>query len=561
MAIRKVIDTDADDGSVLTPPADDDDGDYDAAHGGPAEETGVGAIPQPQREPDRSPPQRKGGRPKGSRNRTTVEREQASATGVGAPTSRPAGGAGQFPGEDAKIPIDADLLWMHVLEEIQAEGWSPYDMEIRVDRHLPLPAGPVTEFDAAAVMGDAQTSPATALRKFIRDWIHLPSGVMGPGLYVLHFCWKNKAKFFRRGELKMPGRNECLAMKASEEARQSQTGAAGFGEMPSPNYPQPRAPQQAPMQQPQAPFYGFGAPQQPSQTFDPEAERAKIRAEMDREYEMDRLRRENDELRRRPPQYAPQPQYYGNGYPSPQQRRGVGGPQQMPQQQYAPPPESEEERIARVVVSVLHQTGVVPRAPVVGVGATPAITSAVDTATGGVDEFDRAMETFTRGKKVFKKMKELFEDDEDEPKPKAKPTGAGAPAGDEEAPAKVRFQGTGQRWRDGREVMMPIDEDGEPLLPTTMATAMATGFANPFLLEPIAQGVGAVMQRVSSMMTGLGGQPQQPQRDSSIQVQQVQQQQPQQTQQFAPQQPAQMPAPTPYTPAPAAAGGGDWNLT
>lgn len=514
----------------------------------PPEIASVGAMPQP----TGASPGRRGGRPKGSRNKVTVARE-AAPTGVGAQptTSRPAGKTGSYPDEvEGKIPNDADQLWMFVIDEITKNSWSPHDMEIRVDRKTPPPAGPVTEFEASAVAGDTQTSPATALRKYMRDWVHLPSGLQGPAVYDLHFCWKNQARFFRRGEMKMPSRNECIAMKQSEEARQQQAGVAG---LPT-SFPQPPQPHVSqPWPQPPnmySPFQQVPPPQQPQQRerFDPDAERARIRHEVEREFEFTRMRQEIDELRRRPPQ---QPQYgpgMGNGYPPPQSRRGVGAP---PQYQL---PESDDERTARVVLTVLQQAGVLPQrgqqAPV-GVGS-PAITSAVQQASGLGDDFERAMDTVQRGKKVFKKMKEMFEDD-DEETPKAKPQGTGAaPAEGEEVAPKIRFQGTGQRWKDGREVMMPIDQEGDPIFPTTMASAMMTGFANPFLLEPIAQGVGAVMQRMATM-TGLGAQPQ-PLHDPSIRVQQQEQPQaaPAPVPYYPPQQmqqpPAPQPAPEPQSP-------------
>lgn len=547
---------------------------------------GAAAVEQPQQTPDRTPPGRKGGRPKGSRNRTAVEKEQAAATGVGAPTVRPAGRTGSFPtSEEAQIPNEADLLWPYIIEEVAQKGFSPYDMEIRVERKTPLPAIPMLTFDASSVMGDQMTSPATALRQFIENWIHLPSGVMGPALYTVHFCWKNKALFFRRGEIQVGSRNELLAMQMATQARQSQAGAAGMGSLPS--FPQqPQQPQQQQQQNPHVPPlpqpwppqpqayapWGVGAPppQPQQQQFDPDAERAKIRHELEREMEITRMRQELDDLRRRPQYAPPQPPQYG-GYPPPQQqRRGVGAPPpQYPPQQY----ESEDDRIARVVVTVLRQSGVIGQPQPQGVGASPVLQAATAAASGLGDDFERAMETVSRGKKVFKKMKELFDDEGDgEEKSSSKKQGVGAAPEGEEAIPKIRFQGTGQKWKDGREVMMPIDQDGEPLMPTTLPVAMATGFANPFLLEPLAQGVGAVMRSVSTMVQGLGAQQQQqqqPQR-SDIHVQQVPQPQgagappPPPVPYYPPQQmpgsaaPAAQPAP--QNPPPQQPGG-DWDLS
>jgi hypothetical protein len=164
--------------------------------------------------------------------------------------------------------------------------------------------------------------------------------------------------------------------------------------------------------------------------------------------------------------------------------------------------------------------------------------TAVQQSTGAVDDLERALDTVGRVKKIGKRLREVFDEGEssEEEKKASKKQGVGASPEGEDSQPRVRFQGTGQRWKDGREVMMPIDSDGEPIFPTTLPAAMATGFANPFLLEPIAQGVGAVMQRVAAMATGLG----QPQAQrSDIQVQQVQ-----------PQQQQQAPAPVPYYPPP-----------
>lgn len=545
-----------DDNGVLDPPDIGDDDAVDAA----AETASVGAMPQAT---GASPGRSRGGRPKGTRNRATIEREAAAAapTGVGAAptTSRPAGKTGNYPGEAGKIPNDADLLWMHVLEEIQAEGWSPYDMEIRVDRQTPPPGGPVAgpPIEGSAVQGDAMTSPATALRNYVIDWIHLPSGIMGPAVYALHFCWKNKAQFFRRGELRVPSRNEIIAMKQSESARNAQAGAAGvgapnFGFQPPQHAPSP-SPQYAPPPQPYYP--GFGALPVTAQPFDADAERARIRHELEREFEMQSMRREIEDLRRRPP---PQPQYAPH-YQPPQPQPQPGGrraPHVGAGAQQQPYYESDDDRTARVVMQVLQQAGVLPQQRAqqpAGFGASsPAVVGVVSAASSGADDFERAMDTVTRGKKVFKRMKELFDDEE--PEPKAKGTGAAPSEGEEEVP-KLRFQGTGQRWKDGREVMMPIDQQGEPIFPTTLPAALATGFANPFLLEPIAQGVGAMMQRMAAV--GLGAQP--PQRDPNIHVQQVQQQPPAPV----PYQPQQMPVPQPPQPqaAPSPPAEGSFNFS
>lgn len=502
---------------------------------------GLGAQPQPvqpQAEQPAAAP-KKGGRPKGSRNRTAEERDQAAATGVGAPTMRPAGATGQFPGEEGKIPNDADLMWPYILEEIQKAGYSPYDMEIRVERKTPLPAVPMLTFDASSVIGDSSMSPATALRSFIENWIHLPSGIGGPALYVVYFCWRNKAQFFRRGEMKVGSRNEILAMQQSTAARQAQSGAAGVGAIPHFQPPQQQQQQQhypPPQQQQYAqPYYpGFGAPppqQQPAPQqphFDADAERAKIRAELEREQELRDLRRELDDLRRRP-QYAPPPPQYAQ--PQQPQRRGAGAP--PPPQPYYP--ETEDDRIARVVVSVLQQTGVVPRQgqQPTGVGATPPTLGQTQTMDF-VDNMERGLEMAERTKKVLARASSVFGGQAPPPK------GAGAaPAAEDEEKEKVpkvRFQPTGQKYK-GHDTMIPVDENDEPIIPTTLPMILATGIANPFLLEPIAVGMGAILTQGAQMMKGLGAQPQQQPQRADIHVQQVQ-----------PQQQQQAPAPTPYYP-------------
>jgi hypothetical protein len=388
-----------------------------------------------------------------------------NVSGVGAVplTNRPAGKTGSFPGEEGKIPNDADLLWMHVLDEIQKAGYSPYDMEIRVERKTPAPSIPITTFDGSAVMGDESMSPATALRNYIIDWVHLPSGILGPALYAVYFCWRNRAQFFRRGELRVGSRNEILAMKQAEAARQSQgAGVAGIGSFQhhasAPSVPSSAS---APVSSPAAaPYLGmWGVPT--SQPFDPEAERARIRIELEREFEMRRLRQEVEELRKRP--------------------AGVGSV------------ESDDARLVRLMVEALRAAGIVPAQD-----ASKTIQQSVSV----VDDFERAVDSLAKAKRLGERFKELFgerqepEENEHE-KPQDKPAGF-----------KLRFQPTGQKWKDGRETMIPVDENGDPIIPKTLPEIVATGFANPFLIEPIAEGVGALIQSVTN---GVGlGQPQHP---------------------------------------------------
>lgn len=515
-------------------------------------------TPQPQQ-------RSRGGRPRGSRNKPKEPPPPQAAPPPGLPSgagfgaaSRPAGKTGHYPSvADTKLSNDGDVLWMQIIDEIQANGFSPYDMEIRVKRLSPHPAVQLGTIDGASVVGDASTSAGTALRDGVINWFVLPSGVNAPSLYELNFCWKNKAQFFRRGELQLPSRNEIIAMRQAEYARQSASNV-GAGYVPQPPPPRPRqAPQMEPHAEPWQPAPWQGGLGAPSPSFDPDLERQKIRQELERENEMQRLRHEIEELRRRPPPQQPMypPPY---GYPSPMvpnggpRARGAGGypPAYPPMPPYGQP-QSDDDRIASIVVRTLTQMGVAPQPA--GVGASPPQNPVVAAGASSVGELEQAVEAAMRFKKQFGRMKTIFSDDDDEERERSHAQHQQEEA-EQGAPPKIRFQPTGQRWKDGRDVMLPIDQEGNPVLPTSLPEAMTIGFANPFILEPLAAGLGPALGALASRFAGaasagVGAAPQ-------IQVQQVQ---PEQQQYAPPAQPLPQPQQT-QLPAPTSDDGG-WNLT
>jgi hypothetical protein len=454
-----------------------------------------------------TPPKNKGGRPKGSRNKPK-EAQERQYTPAGAGLGRPAGRTGEFPqGDAARLPQDADLLWMHIISEIAEQDLTPYDMEIRVGRITPPPATTVATIDGGSVVGDGQAiSPATALRDYMIDYVYLPMGIEQPARFELWFCWRNTAKFFRRGELQLPSRRECIALRQAAYARAA---AQGVGAPYTPyalpptsrQGTPPSATQQQPQQQPQLavppyypPMYGFGAPPA-SETFDREAERARIRMEMEREFEMERLRREVAELRQRP-QYPPQypPAYRGRP------RQGLGAADAGPP--YAGSPfdyqQLTAQDVAQIVVQTIQQMG----GARTGLGA-PSENPVVAAASGTMDDLEHAVSTFSRFKKFKKVAKEIFADEDEEEERHSKRRGVGAEGEEEEGTPQLRFQPTGTFWKDSRPVMLPIDKKGNPVLPTDMPSAMATVFANPALIEPIMPALGAIAQR----FVGVGAPP------------------------------------------------------
>jgi hypothetical protein len=180
---------------------------------------------------------------------------------VSAPTQRPAqahprrknrakaNGLGAVTGDVAWKNKDADLMIGEMLERLNRDGHSPYELSIGVLDLNPSGGGQAVKlgsFEMASVVGDQSLSPGDALTRKVEDDFHLASGKLGGGLYELRFMWKVNSQVYGRGRLSVPPRDQLLRMRASA-MQQGQ---------PQPGFGQPFDPWGRPTQPPQ----GFGSP-------------------------------------------------------------------------------------------------------------------------------------------------------------------------------------------------------------------------------------------------------------------------------------------------------------
>lgn len=310
----------------------------------------------------------------------TGKRRGRPPAGVGAPPrapGRPRGKAGDVPDRfnaRAKGPQNwsshqADVLWPELLQWLEANGRSAYDVMVNVICIEPPPRKSVGEgFEANAAVGDSGTTPADALARIVSDYYHLPVS-RTPAKYELQFVWRANGNYITNAYLSLSSPAEIIALRNAQHQRRMQMayqapglGGIGPGMMPPPPSPpmMPQMQQQPQPQQPMAmpmPYVPYGYQQQmPSPPQAPRDSR--------RDIEIEQLRMEVEQLRRQRQQPQPQPQ--------PQPRPGMG----------ASPPEDMETRIVRRVVEELRGVGLGAPAPQVVTAAPPPINDSISTMRG-----------------------------------------------------------------------------------------------------------------------------------------------------------------------------------
>lgn len=168
-------------------------------------------------------------------------------------------GVGFFP-DGTTLPNEAELAWPVILEQVEANGMSPYDVRIQVvQTDPPSPNGDLVSvgqpISGGSIQGSTTEPAGAALVRYVTDWYHMPrSASQGTVKYQLRFSVGNRS--VARAYLTLGPREEILALRRADTMRRQQEGQqpppyappSGFGAAPMP-----------PMQQqPQ----GFAAPPQ-----------------------------------------------------------------------------------------------------------------------------------------------------------------------------------------------------------------------------------------------------------------------------------------------------------
>ena len=267
--------------------------------------------------------------------------KRGKKAGVGAPAvSKPArvapvvaktkkrGMAAPPPIED--WPHEAGPLWEKIVGVAETQGKSASDMYITVTRTPlgPIPGEPVemTPIDGAAVAGSEMTSPAAALSNYVIEVYHPLSP--GPALFKCTFFWKRGNKI-RAGEMRLPAPGELRAQRERMAARMPPPSyGTGVGMPPMPNYSSGQG------IQPAMPGLHVGGSAQPQSSADPYTAQS-----------VEGMRREMAQLFGRIDAVI-----HGNPPPP-------VAPVAAPAVGVGAPGDDLDTRIARTVVSVLQQTG------------------------------------------------------------------------------------------------------------------------------------------------------------------------------------------------------------
>jgi hypothetical protein len=281
---------------------------------------------------------------------------------------------------------DADELWGEVLEWLEREGISVYEVSVQVIRLVPPPKQQVgAQFDAQLIKPDGRESPSDKLVEFVKKYYHLPIAT-GPIHYEIRFIRKRTSKTLAFGDLQLGDPQEELALRQAQmhQQRLGRPPMGGFVEGPPPQFPDENFLPPAPRTYGGAPP-GFGNPYlQPPQA--PQGE----------SYEVQRLReqlaRAEGNAQRLESQNSEMFQAYREGRPLPDPTRVPGSP-----------PNAAE--IAAGVVQALIAAGVIAKPAAVGVGAAPV--AAAPAAPPPVDQVAQAQAGISNLRSLFAVAKEL----------------------------------------------------------------------------------------------------------------------------------------------------------
>jgi hypothetical protein len=166
-----------------------------------------------------------------------------------------------FFSEGTTLPKEAELAWPIILDQIEANGMSPYDASIQVVQlDPPTAAGNTLSIGApisgGAVQGNNEEPPGAALVRYVTKWYHMPRASSKSTVkYQLRFTVGRNS--IARAELVLASREEIMALDRADQMRRAAGGEQPPPYMPPPSFmaPSSSVPSAAgvgmPMQQPQ----------------------------------------------------------------------------------------------------------------------------------------------------------------------------------------------------------------------------------------------------------------------------------------------------------------------
>lgn len=403
------------------------------------------------------------------------------------------------------INPEADLMWGEILEYCAKAHRSPHEIGARLFRvdgqetHLGNCA-------ASEILGDGNIGPVEALFRWVVDKYHLVGGARGPCLYWVQFYWIRSGKILGRGRLQLASPEEIIGQRraAAQQAGQAPPPvppqyappvvppqyAPPWGYGPPPGYPgwsgapYPPAPQPQPAPAPAPPPVPAGMDPQVAQMMQVmQQQQAALAYTQGALQEALAAAREGRQPNIQPP------------------------PPPAPPPVMAPQP-LDEERIVRRVIEALTPVLRPPQ----GVAAPPPPPPAVvplPAPAPGVGGFADGMQRMLTqsAERMMSSVMKRMEAQMAEAITGAAQTGLGGlvedPDGDpdpEPAPpppnpaAMLPFDQIPMeaRWSDGRPVYYPrTKSDGS-------IDYLGAAFANPFLLEKVAEGVGALATQAAA---------------------------------------------------------------
>jgi hypothetical protein len=461
-------------------------------------------------------------------------RRRGAPAGVGAAPKapgRPSGKAGAVPerfdahasGAPKWTSREVEVLWPELLEWLEANGKSAYDVVVNVIRIEPPPRQSIGyAFEASAVVGNQEMSPTTAIKQYVEDYYH--NIARGPARYELQFIWKTNGQYVVNGYISLQSQGEINALRQAQWQQRmasqygAQPGFAGAPMMPRlppapPGQPQQQQQPQPPQPPQPPPPYGFsqyGYPPPSGYGFPPPQQ-------SDLERRLAAIEEENKRLRSQlsAPQRPPYP--------------GAGAPP-------SPQPLTAESLAGAVVAAIKHA----------GLGAAPAA------APDMFEALERGMTMMERFRKFGERTQQFFEPEEPEP--------LQLPAPEEVKEDNIPWDVSElpSQWDDGSKAKLPLDKE------TGKVDLLGLAMLNPRPTQKLVNALAHFMERLGPR--GLAGAPedeeqQEPQLQFQPPMQQLPQQQYQQPQyQPPPQQPQQQQTQQPPPPptAPSDGGNGGW---